>query len=360
MATPQEKLANSLEALKVLQEKHIVAIRSAHLSRTHRERLIKFGFLQEVMKGWYIPASPDQKDGETTAWYASFWDFCASYLNERFGDDWCIGPEQSLSLHSGNRAVPPQLLVRAPKGNNSPTKLLYGTSIFDMRATMPNDQNIIEIDKLRIYSLGYALVEASASIFTQSPTDVRIALTLVSDASEVLTHLLEGGHSAIAGRLAGAFRNIGRDKIADSILKTMDAAGYAVRETDPFEKRLNIELTHRETSPYAGRIRLMWQSMRSAIIGNFPEAPGIPKNSDVYLKSMDDIYTTDAYHSLSIEGYRVNPELIERVRSGGWNPDNDHKDREHYDALAARGYFQAFLAVKDSVTAVLQNKNPGK
>jgi hypothetical protein len=28
-----------------------------------------------------------------------------------------------------------------------------------------------------------------------------------------------------------------------------------------------------------------------------------------------DAYVTDAYHSLSIEGYRVTPELIERVRS---------------------------------------------
>ncbi len=38
----------------------------------------------------------------------------------------------------------------------------------------------------------------------------------------------------IAGRLAGAFRNIGRDRIADEIVKTMTAAGYAVRENDPF------------------------------------------------------------------------------------------------------------------------------
>lgn len=360
MATPQEKLAESLEALKQLQEKHAVAIRSGDLSRTHRERLVKFGFLQEVMRGWYIPSSPNQQDGETTAWYASFWDFCASYLTERFGKDWCINPEQSLSLHAGNRVVPAQLLVRAPKGNNKPTALLYGTSIFDMRAAMPSGQNIVEMDGLRLYSVGTALVEASASVFTHNPTDARTALLLISDASEVLTYLLEGGHSKVAGRLAGAFRNIGRDQIADAITKTMNAAGYTVRETDPFETRLTLSLPRRETSPYAGRIRLMWQEMRPAIIGNFPEAPGIPNDRDAYLKRVDDIYTTDAYHSLSIEGYRVSPELIERVRSGGWNPDNDQRDREHRDAMAARGYFQAFRAVKDSVASVLNNENPGK
>ena len=49
-----EKLADSLEALKLIQDKGIVAIKSKDLSRVHRQRLIKNGFLQEVMKGWYI------------------------------------------------------------------------------------------------------------------------------------------------------------------------------------------------------------------------------------------------------------------------------------------------------------------
>lgn len=47
------------------------------------------------------------------------------------------------------------------------------------------------------------------------------------------------------------------------------------------------------------------------------------------LKAADDIYVTDAYHSLSIEGYRVSPELIERVRSGEWDPDENADDHQH-------------------------------
>jgi hypothetical protein len=35
-----------------------------------------------------------------------------------------------------------------------------------------------------------------------------------------------------------------------------------------------------------------------------------------YLKFFDDIYESDAYHSLSIEGFSVTPELIDRVRRG--------------------------------------------
>lgn len=359
MATPQEKLAESLEALKALQDDGAVAIRSDSLSRTHRERLLKNGFLQEVMKGWYVPASPNDRDGDTTPWYAAFWEFCAAYLNERFGKAWCLSPDQSLKLHAGNRTVPAQLLVRAEKGGNKPTQLMHGTSIFDVRAALPAEKDTTIESGLRLYTPAAALIEASPDFFAQNPTDARTALALFADASEILAHLLEGGHSTIAGRLAGAFRNIGRERIADDILKNMAAAGYSVRESDPFKSRLQISLPPRERSPHAGRIRLMWQSMRADIGKHFPQAPGRPNDIDGYLKRVDDIYVTDAYHSLSIEGYRVSPDLIERVRSGNWNPDTDEKDRAHRDALAARGYYLAFQSVKDSVRAVLSNENPG-
>ena len=58
VATPSEKLADSLAALKTLQDQHVIAIRSEQLSRTHRERLLKNGFIREVIKGWYMPSPP--------------------------------------------------------------------------------------------------------------------------------------------------------------------------------------------------------------------------------------------------------------------------------------------------------------
>jgi hypothetical protein len=103
----------------------------------------------------------------------------------------------------------------------------------------------------------------------------------------------------------------------------------------------------------------MWQGMREPIIERFPAAPGLPKNVDQYLKQVEKVYVTDAYHSLSIEGYRVSPELIERVGSGTWNPDDDENDREHRNALAARGYWQAHQAVRKSIEKVLRGDNPG-
>ena len=359
MATPQEKLAESLEVLKGLQDRSVVAVRTSDLSRGHRERLLKNGFLQEVMKGWYIPARPDEAAGESTAWYAAFWPFCAAYLHARFDKNWCLSPEQSLSLHAGNQAVPPQLLVRTPKAGNKPTALPYDTSLLDIRAAVPSEKDIEERDGLRLFSLSAALIGASPAFYENQPIDARAALATISDASEVLNRLLEGGHSTIAGRLAGAFRNIGRERIAVDILKTMRAAGYEVRERDPFASRIALALPRREVSPFAGRIRLMWQQMRGPVIERFPASPGKPNDIDTYLKRVADVYVTDAYHSLSIEGYRVSPELIERVRTGNWNPETDERDRGHHDTLAARGYWQAYNAVQDSLRRVLRSENPG-
>jgi hypothetical protein len=359
MASPQEKLAGSLQVLRELQEHGVIAIRSADLSRTHRERLVKNGFIKEVMRGWYIPSRPDETPGDSTAWYTSFWDFCAAYLRGRFENNWCLSPEQSIFLHTGNRTVPKQLLVRSPKGGNKPTALPFGTSLFDVRYTMPKKDDIVEKDGLRLYSVPAALVVCPEHFFRRASTEVRAAMAMVKDASDVLALLLEGGHSTIAGRLAGAFRNAGRDRIADQIIGTMKAAGYTMIESDPFENRPPNVLDMREASPYVNRIRLMWQEMREPIIERFPVAPGLPKDIGSYLKHVEEIYVTDAYHSLSIEGYRVSADLIELVQSGAWNPENNENDREHRNALAARGYWQAYQSVQESLGKILHGDNPG-
>ena len=359
MPTPQDKLAEALAVLKKLQDKDIVAIHTKDMTRTHRERLVKNGFIKEVMKGWYIPARSEEPAGESTAWYASFWGFCGDYLKSRFSNQWCLSPEQSLSIHSGNWSVPEQLLVRTPKGGNKPQSLLHETSIMDVRLKLP-DKNDMEIkEKLRIMTLPAALIACGPGYYSNYVIEARAALSMISDASEILHKLLEGGHSTVAGRLAGAFRNIGKNIIADNIVEAMRAAGYSITENDPFEEKSTIIFSERELSPYVNRIRMNWADMRGIVLENFPQAPLLHQNTDEYLKHVDDIYLTDAYHSLSIEGYRVSEELIERVSSGSWDPETNRKDKEYANALAARGYWQAFQAVKKSSEKILNKSSPG-
>ena len=146
----------------------------------------------------------------------------------------------------------------------------------------------------------------------------------------------------VAGRLVGALRKIGRKSVADEILTVMKSAGYDVRESDPFETSYNISPPIRGQSPIENRLRSLWEMSREPVVETFPEAHGLPKGTDTYLTLVDDIYRHDAYHSLSIEGYRVTPELIERVREGDWDPHSRETDRQARDALAARWLLAIF------------------
>ena len=60
--------------------------------------------------------------------------------------------------------------------------------------------------------------------------------------------------------------------------------------------------------------------MRQHVPARFAAPTAKLNDLDAYMRQVDDIYLTDAYHSLSIEGYQVSPELIERVRRRDWTP----------------------------------------
>jgi fido (protein-threonine AMPylation protein) len=360
MATPNEKLAASLTALQTIQKRGRRVFKSDELSRVNRERLLQNGFIQEVIKGWLISSTPSARTGDTTPWYASFWEFCARYCQARFAEEWHLSPEQSLLLHAENTVIPSQTVINSPRAANNKIDLLFGTSLYDLREpSMPPMIDLVMRDGLRIFSPAAALVGVSEAFVTRNPVETRVVLASIRDASDVLRRLLEGGRSVVAGRLAGAFRHSGRSEIADEILATMKSAGYAVRETDPFAPQKVLAALPTTAPPIVGRLRAMWESMRGRVLEIFPEPPGIPQDREKYLQSVDDIYRNDAYHSLSIEGYTVSAELIERVRAGNWNPDRHDADKQSCDALAARGYWQAFQSVKGSVVEIIGGGNPG-
>ncbi len=360
MATPQEKTARSLERLHKLQEGGRRVFRSQELSRVHRDRLVQQGFLREVMKGWLVSASPGTDLSDTTPWYASFWEFCARYCSKRFGDQWHLSPAQSLLLHAENTVIPEQVIIYTPKGTNNNIDLLFGTSLYDLeQPRMPAQSDLADWDGLPIYTFAAALTKVPGAFFQRHSLEARVALSGIGDASDVLAHLLDGGRSVVAGRLAGAFRRNGQAGIGDEILKTMKAAGYDVRETDPFAAGPSFRIVDSTATPFVGRLQAMWESFRSPIIEAFPEAPGLPTDTEEYVRHVDAIYQNDAHHSLSIEGYLVTEALIERVRSGDWDPDNVQADRENRDALAARGYWEAFQLVKKAVIKIVAGENPG-
>jgi Fic family protein len=357
MANVQEKLADSLMELQKLQNQNGLAIvRSSDLTRTHLERLKKNGFLQEVMKGWYISSRPDNIPGDTTNWHTSFWYFISAYANSRFGKDWCLSPDQSLVFYSGNSPVPTQVIMKITKEQNNIARLLHNTSILYFQSNLANPINTEDQFGLNLYSLQEALIECSPDFFKTDSITVRTCLSLIPDASDLLRLLIEKGQSTKAGRLAGALRNIGNNEAANQIVNTMKSLGYDIRESDPFKNQAPIPYT-RISSPYAARLKLMWNSMREIVLENFPKSDNIQSDINACMLYINAQYKQDAYHSLSIEGYKVTDDLIEKVQSGNWNPDTDQSDEQQKNAMAARGYFQAFEAVKRSIQKILEGAN---
>lgn len=213
---------------------------------------------------------------------------------------------------------------------------------------------------LRIYSLSEALTFCTPTYFTRNSVNARTCLLMIGGADEILREVVDEGNTSRASRMVGALRNVGREEIAQQIQDYMVRIGYTMRPEDPFEDKTDDSLNAgRIISPYTIRIRLMWQKMKEQILAmNLPSSTTVLPLKQI-LEGMDANYVRDSYHSLSIEGYRVTEGLIERVRSGEWNPKDDKLDADRKNALAARGYYQAFLHVKESVKEIIQGANPG-
>jgi hypothetical protein len=319
MATPNEKTATSLEALRRLQAGGRRVFSAKELSRVHLARLVKQGYLRRVMDGWLISASPTSQPGERTPWLTAFWEFCGRYCEARFETNWHLAAEQSLLLQVGTTVIPTQVIVYSPKAQNNKIELLHETSLYDIRETQPPPaEDLAVFDTLRVFSLEAALTRVPDAFFAAKPLEAEIALNSVRDASDILRILLRGGHSVVAGRLAGAFRRIGRGNLADEIVAAMRAAEHTVPKSDPFVAAPWVgRRVGAGEAPIVGRLNGLWALMRETVIAAFPEASGLPHDPEAYLRQVEEIYVTDAYHSLSIEGYQVTAELIERVRTGG-------------------------------------------
>lgn len=355
MSTANEKLASSLEQLARVQQEGRV-LRSASLSRVHRERLMNNGFLQQAAKGWLFVSNPAETPDDPTGWYGCFWEFCARRCEHRFGDAWHISAEGSILRHAGIEAIPQQVIVCSPTAANKSIALPHDTSILDIRPRSGIDPVDVVVGEggIRLLKAEAALVRIADRFFESQGVAVKTVLSQIHDSRDLLQRLLGGAHTVVAGRLAGALRAIGRADTADDLLDVMRSAGHRVRETAPFEHTASVGLSRPMMQPAAARLGVMWEHYRETVASIMPDAAGPPQDAEAYMADVDERYQTDAYHSLSIEGYRVSPHLISRVRTGVWNPAAVQSDASARDAMAARGYWQAFQLVRDAVEAVVR------
>ncbi len=344
-----EILADALEAASKVAIHNIV--QSDLLEEKQVTLLKKEGFLKAIVRGWYLlDADLSSTDAGTSAlWHESYWSFVGQYLNEYVGDDYVMSAEQSLDWHTGSNVLPLQLLIGNRKKINRVLELPrhLSLSLYTIRELPePCDQR----EGINIYPLESALIKAGPIYFRRQPQEITLALQ-TADFPRLLRELLDGAKSVAAGRLAGAYRAVNMPDAAEAIRSAMDAAGLSVTESNPFETPVTDITLLRPQSPHATRVALRWASVSDRIAASLPDKQ-VPPPADIELaiERLEETYTHDAYHSLSIEGYSVTRELIEQVQTGAWNPQENAADQKHLDALAARGYWEAH----NKVTAIIR------
>jgi len=353
----QQMIADALERVTAqANKKHAQIISSSEISRTDRELLLASGWLQEIIRGWYMLVRPDVATGDTAAWYANFWDFLRVYLQHRFSEDYCLSIESSLDLHVENPIVPKQVIVIVKQGAGL-RKLMHDTSLlmYANPKKMPTD--IEKKNELNVMSLAYALCKAPPSYFKNYPRDAELALRSIKTTAEITQIIVRDNLKAAAARLIGAYQFLDDKETAESIIQDIAKVGIRVVPNNPFTKQAPLLTTPKVKSPYSGRIQAMWADARDALVAQFPKPPKLPKDVDAYMNHIEEIYQYDAYNSLSIEGYQVTNDLINRVKNNDWNPDRNEGDGNARNAMAAKGYFDAFQEVKSCIARIIKGEN---
>ncbi len=362
MAKPNELLATSLAELRgVTQNGTRSVVKSDELSRVHRERLQDNGFLEEIMKGWLaVNSRPSANNRIDAAWSTVYWEFVARYLEDRFSDDWRLSAEASAALWSENHSIPAQVIVRSSKANNQLVKLPSNTSLYLLRSKENEPAETRE--RLRLMPMEEAICNLSPESWRTSATDVIAVIGSIRGTRTLLQHLLDGGRSHIGGRIAGALRHLGRTRDADTIIKTLESAGYNPHEDNPFDPSVDlVTLDARRTqAPSATRIKNLWAKMGKEARDHIGFEQRRINDRDGYIADIDERYVADALNSLSIEGYEVSEELIQKVQDGQWEPDADARDHGTKNALAAKGYRLAFEEVREDIRTILDGAPTGE
>ena len=134
MVAPNEKLAASLAQLRKLQTRGRRVFRSGELTRVHRERLVRNGFLARGDEGLAdlqqlrVPIRVTRRLGLLPSGSSA-----RPTARPGSARNWHLSPEQSLLLHAENTVIPRQVIVHTPGGANNTVELLFGTSLFDLK-----------------------------------------------------------------------------------------------------------------------------------------------------------------------------------------------------------------------------------
>lgn len=346
--TQEQPLNESLAALRRFKESRGDAFPILHGDKTlgveHTRRLLESRHLGRITGEWYFIT---YRDHFVSDWYRAFWHFVAAYCGSMFGEDgWVLAADDSLLFRAGGGVIPRHLTVRSGCAENTFTWLPGGHELVEVRGSDPAEPcggaNIETEPRygVRLYGLNRALLTASPGFWREHPTDARTCLAMVQDTGGLVDLALRKGLFEGACRVAGGLRSIGNPWYADYIMGRLRESGRRLEEENPFSKDIAVPM---ETCAVATRMRLMWRSMRPAVLeakGGIAVKP-VDRTPGEILRMTAEAYPEDIFNSLGLDGYTVDKEAAEKARSDPeFNPEDWGHDLE--SSCATLGYARAF------------------
>lgn len=345
--TDRQRLARALEELHKELGSDRGVVRGRQLANANRRLLLEQGYLREILKGWYFVSDPTADEGDSTPFYANFWEYLARYLGERFAADYCLSAEHSLLRHAQHNVIPSTVNVLLAAKQSQLQELAFGHNVALYPGKLPSAEKVAIIQGLRCQAVAPCLVNLAPRFFTSHAREVQIVMAQLHDPGAVAA-LVDDNRAGLS-RLLSAYRQVGRSDFAEAVQGQLQGLGIQLRtDEEPFVDQPVYRLGQPGRSPLYARVRALWEQHRETVAACRPRDAIIDISAADYLAQVQAIRIEDAYHSLSIERYRVTPELIRKVADEGWDPINDEADKMQMEAMAAKGYLDAFEMVKDA------------
>ena len=336
-------------------------VNSKNMNPGQQALLHKNGYLKRIIKGWYLLEADlvAQSAGESALWYESIWSFIGQYLHSRFKDNYWLSAEASLDIHTDNNSMPSQIVVFAKNGTEQIVKLPNDMSLLLTKGKkVPTE--IVEYQDVRVYSLESAIVSSVPASYKNFPVSMQIALQ-VANLDKLAEALMRSKNKASAGRIIGAYGELEMRAESKKLNSILSSVFDDIQIKNPFEITPVESRVRKKEAASAYRVRIIWEKSRKVInklcTDKKPGGDFFSRPLNQTIDTVNELYVHDAYHSLSIEGYAVTPELIEKVSRGNWSPATVDQDQDAMNALAARGYYDAFNLVKESISEAYKKED---
>ena len=342
-----KKLAVDLKIAKGKARDNIV--KSSDLPEMTFRRLKKLNWLSKITRGWYILKTPDVDDGESTLWYANYWIFLNFFLAENYKDEYCLNPLSSIFLKTESNAIPNQVVIILKNGGARTLKLPFETSIVFYPEKKNYPENIEEFKGINTIELSKAITMVPESFYTNYENEAELVLKMIKAPGEITQHLLDDEQPVKANIISGAYEFLGMGKFVTQIKEDMKILTYVIKPKNPFKREVPLLGNSRIESPAVARIEMLWKKYKEKLDSEVLRPNSVGDDLDKMLEKVDKIYVHDAYNSLSIEGYIVTEELIQKIADGSFDAEASEEDKKQEAAMAAKGYYLAFQEVKDFI-----------